>query len=37
VALNCAVNTVENHVSALLHRAGCSSRAELIARFWQET
>jgi len=35
-ALGCAVNTVENHVSALLHRAGCSSRAELVARFWKE-
>jgi DNA-binding CsgD family transcriptional regulator len=36
-ALGCAVNTVENHVSALLHRAGCSSRGELVARFWKES
>ena len=34
-ALGCAVNTVENHVSALLRRAGCSSRSELVARFWK--
>lgn len=34
VALDCAENTVELHVTWLLKAAGTSSRAELIARFW---
>jgi DNA-binding CsgD family transcriptional regulator len=32
--LNCAEVTVELHMTALLSRAGSSSRAELVARFW---
>lgn len=35
-ALGCAESTVELHVSALLAKAGCRSRAELVARFWTE-
>ena len=34
--LHCAEGTVELHVSALLSRACCESRAELIAKFWME-
>lgn len=34
VALDCAENTVELHVTWLLKAAGTSSRAALIARFW---
>jgi len=33
-ALGCAPNTVEVHVSALLGKSGCESRAQLVARFW---
>jgi DNA-binding NarL/FixJ family response regulator len=35
-ALGCAESTVELHVSALLAKAGCRSRAALVARFWTE-
>jgi len=35
-ALGCAESTVELHVTALLAKAGCRSRAELVARFWTE-
>jgi DNA-binding CsgD family transcriptional regulator len=35
--LGCADGTVEIHVSALLAKAGCGSRAELVARFWSQT
>jgi DNA-binding CsgD family transcriptional regulator len=35
-ALGCAEGTVELHVSALLAKLGCSSRAETVARFWTE-
>jgi DNA-binding CsgD family transcriptional regulator/PAS domain-containing protein len=35
--LACADGTVEIHVSALLGKAGCVSRAELVARFWSQT
>ncbi len=30
--LDCALRTVEVHVTALLRKAGCDSRAELVAR-----
>jgi DNA-binding CsgD family transcriptional regulator len=36
-ALGCAENTIELHVTALLRRAGVSSRTQLVARFWTET
>src|SRR3954468_19174915 len=32
--LSCAVHTVELHVAALLEKAECDSRSELIARLW---
>lgn len=32
--LGCALRTAELHVTALLRKSGCDSRAELIARFW---
>ena len=35
--LACAENTVELHVSGAMRKYGCSSRAQLIARFWSET
>ncbi|MFL5263392.1 MAG: LuxR C-terminal-related transcriptional regulator [Anaeromyxobacteraceae bacterium] len=35
--LACADGTVEIHVSAILAKAGCGSRAELVARFWSQT
>jgi len=35
--LGCAENTIELHVTALLRRAGCSSRTQLVARFWTES
>lgn len=34
--LRCAESTVELHVTALLSRTGCTSRSELVARFWTE-
>ncbi len=34
--LGCGESTVEFHVTALLAKAGCESRAELVARFWTE-
>jgi DNA-binding CsgD family transcriptional regulator len=34
-ALGCSVRNVEVHVSSLLERAACGSRAELGARFWR--
>lgn len=34
--LDCSEKTVELHVSALLAKAGCGGRAELVARFWTE-
>ncbi|HEY6107149.1 MAG TPA: LuxR family transcriptional regulator [Anaeromyxobacteraceae bacterium] len=33
-ALGCSPNTVEVHVSGLLEKSGCESRAQLVARFW---
>ena len=36
-ALGCAVSTVEIHVTAILDRAGVSSRAALVAKFWTES
>ena len=35
-SLGCSEGTVELHVSAILSKLGCSSRAETIARFWTE-
>jgi DNA-binding NarL/FixJ family response regulator len=35
-ALSCAESTVEQHVTALLEKAGCNSRVELVARFWAD-
>ena len=35
-ALGCAGSTVELHVTAVLDKAGCQSRAQLVARFWTE-
>jgi len=32
--LGCSEKTIELHVSALLAKLGCQSRAELVARFW---
>ena len=32
--LGCSEKTVELHVSALLAKLGCRSRAQLVARFW---
>jgi DNA-binding CsgD family transcriptional regulator len=32
--LGCAEGTIELHVTSLLHKAQCVSRAELVARFW---
>lgn len=32
--LGCAPNTVEIHVSTILEKSGCESRAQLVARFW---
>jgi DNA-binding NarL/FixJ family response regulator len=32
--LGCAENTVEFHVTGLLSKCACESRAELVARFW---
>jgi DNA-binding NarL/FixJ family response regulator len=32
--LGCAEGTVELHVTGLLEKAGCRSRAELVARYW---
>lgn len=34
--LGCGEATVEFHVTALLAKAGCDSRAALVARFWAE-
>lgn len=31
---NCSLRTVEIHVSSVLRKVGCSSRAELVARLW---
>ena len=33
-ALGCAESTVELHVTALLEKAQCESRAHLVARLW---
>jgi DNA-binding CsgD family transcriptional regulator len=35
--LGCGEPTVEFHVTALLAKAGCESRAALVARFWSES
>lgn len=32
--LGCSEKTVELHVSAILGKAGCASRSQLVARFW---
>ncbi|MBX3208901.1 MAG: helix-turn-helix transcriptional regulator [Labilithrix sp.] len=37
VTLGCSERTVEIHVTALLRKAGSSSRSELVARFWTGT
>ena len=34
--LGCSSRTVEVHVSRLLEKSGCGSRAELIARVWAQ-
>jgi DNA-binding CsgD family transcriptional regulator len=34
-ALNCAVRTVELHVSSVLEKSGTASRAELISKAWR--
>jgi DNA-binding CsgD family transcriptional regulator len=34
IALDCSESNVEAHMSALLKRAGCGSRAQLLARLW---
>jgi DNA-binding CsgD family transcriptional regulator len=36
VALGRALHTIELHVSEILQRTGCESRAQLVARFWCE-
>lgn len=33
--LDCSLSNVEAHLTALLRRAGCGSRGELIAAFWR--
>ncbi|MCA1828795.1 MAG: LuxR C-terminal-related transcriptional regulator, partial [Myxococcales bacterium] len=33
-SLGCSESTVELHVTALLEKAGCESRAQLVARVW---
>jgi DNA-binding NarL/FixJ family response regulator len=33
-SLGCAEGTVELHVTSLLHKAECESRAQLVARLW---
>lgn len=35
-ALGCAERTVELHVTALLEKARCENRVELVAKFWRE-
>ncbi len=35
-ALRCAESTIEIHMTALLSKTGCESRAELVAKFWIE-
>jgi DNA-binding NarL/FixJ family response regulator len=32
--IRCAERTVELHVTALLRKSGCDSRARLVAEFW---
>jgi DNA-binding NarL/FixJ family response regulator len=32
--LGCSESTVELHVTAILRKAGCASRAQLVAGFW---
>jgi len=32
--LTCSLRTVEIHVSSVLRKVGCSSRAQLVARLW---
>jgi DNA-binding NarL/FixJ family response regulator len=34
--LGCAESTVELHVTALLRKAHCSGRAQLVARYWTD-
>jgi DNA-binding NarL/FixJ family response regulator len=34
--LGCAESTIELHVSAILAKAQCEHRAELVARLWSE-
>jgi DNA-binding NarL/FixJ family response regulator len=35
-AARCAEGTIEFHLTAILAKAGCDSRAALVARFWRE-
>jgi DNA-binding CsgD family transcriptional regulator len=35
LGLDCAVRTVELHVSAILDKSGCSARTELVAQAWE--
>ncbi len=34
--LGCAEGTVELHVTRLLHKSGCQTRAQLVAHFWTD-
>jgi DNA-binding CsgD family transcriptional regulator len=36
-AIGCSGRTIELHVSGLLEKSGCTTRAELIAHFWEGT
>jgi DNA-binding NarL/FixJ family response regulator len=33
--LSCALRTVEAHVTSILQKAGCESRAQVVAHFWR--
>jgi DNA-binding NarL/FixJ family response regulator len=33
--LSCALRTVEAHVTSILQKAHCESRAQVVARFWR--
>ena len=36
VSLGCSESTVELHVTALLRKAHCGGRAQLVARYWTD-
>ena len=33
--LSCALRTIEAHVTAILQKSGCESRAQVVAHFWR--